>query len=36
MLREAELDYVRQLIADIASGALDGIEWWRDIHATGR
>ena len=33
VLREAELGYVRQLIHDIESGALDGIEWWRDIHA---
>ena len=32
VLREAELGYVRQLIADIESGALDGLEWWRAIH----
>lgn len=32
VLREAELSYVRQLIADITSGALDGLEWWRQIH----
>ena len=32
VLREAELGYVRQLIADITSGALDGLEWWRGIH----
>ena len=32
VLREAELGYVRQLIADIESGALDGIDWWRQIH----
>jgi DNA-binding PadR family transcriptional regulator len=32
VLREAELGYVRQLTADIASGALDGIDWWRAIH----
>jgi len=32
VLREAELGYVRRLIADIESGALDGIEWWRDMH----
>jgi len=32
VLREAELGYVRQLIADIESGALDGAAWWRDIH----
>jgi DNA-binding PadR family transcriptional regulator len=31
-LREAELGYVRRLIADIESGALDGIEWWRELH----
>jgi len=32
VLREAELGYVRQLIADITSGALDGLEWWQGIH----
>jgi DNA-binding PadR family transcriptional regulator len=32
VLREAELGYVRQLIADIESGALDGAAWWREIH----
>jgi DNA-binding PadR family transcriptional regulator len=32
VLREAELGYVRQLIADIGSGSLDGLEWWRAIH----
>jgi DNA-binding PadR family transcriptional regulator len=32
VLRGAELGYVRQLIADIESGALDGTGWWRDIH----
>ncbi len=33
VLREAELGYVRQLIADISSGALDGTAWWREMHA---
>jgi DNA-binding PadR family transcriptional regulator len=32
VLRETELGYVRQLIADIESGALDGAGWWREIH----
>jgi DNA-binding PadR family transcriptional regulator len=32
VLREAELGYVRQLIADIESGALDGTAWWREMH----
>lgn len=31
-LREAELDFVRQLIRDIQSGALDGTQWWRELH----
>jgi DNA-binding PadR family transcriptional regulator len=31
-LREAELDYVRQLIRDIKTGALDGAQWWREVH----
>jgi DNA-binding PadR family transcriptional regulator len=34
VLREAELGYVRQLIADIKSGALDGTQWWREMHAS--
>ncbi len=33
VLREAELGYVRTLISDIESGALDGVAWWRQIHA---
>jgi DNA-binding PadR family transcriptional regulator len=32
VLREAELGYVRRLAADIASGALDGLAWWREMH----
>jgi len=32
VLREAELGYVRKLIRDIESGALDGLEWWQAIH----
>jgi DNA-binding PadR family transcriptional regulator len=31
-LLEAELGYVRGLARDIASGALDGLEWWREMH----
>jgi DNA-binding PadR family transcriptional regulator len=31
-LRQTELDYVRQLIADIETGALDGTKWWREVH----
>jgi DNA-binding PadR family transcriptional regulator len=31
--RQAERDFVADLIADIASGTLEGIEWWRTIHA---
>jgi len=33
VLREAELGYVRRLIAGVASGALDGTAWWREMHA---
>jgi DNA-binding PadR family transcriptional regulator len=33
VLREAELGYVRRLVADIESGALDGTSWWREMHA---
>jgi DNA-binding PadR family transcriptional regulator len=32
VLGEAELSYVRQLIRDIESGALDGAQWWREVH----
>ncbi len=32
VLREAELGYVRALIRDIESGALEGMQWWRQIH----
>jgi DNA-binding PadR family transcriptional regulator len=32
VLKQAELDYVKQLIADISSGALEGLGWWRAIH----
>jgi DNA-binding PadR family transcriptional regulator len=35
-MREAELAYVKQLIADIASGELGGLEWWRTIHTDDR
>ncbi len=31
-MREAELRFVRELIEEIESGSLDGIEWWRAIH----
>lgn len=31
-LRESELDFVRRLAADIESGSLGGIDWWRAIH----
>jgi DNA-binding PadR family transcriptional regulator len=33
VLREAELSYVRRLMADISSGALDGTAWWREMQA---
>jgi DNA-binding PadR family transcriptional regulator len=32
VLREAELGYVRTLIRDIETGALDGTQWWREVH----
>ena len=32
VLREAELGYVRTLIRDIESGALEGTDWWQSIH----
>ncbi|MGA3352963.1 MAG: PadR family transcriptional regulator [Acidimicrobiales bacterium] len=32
VLSEAELGYVRDLIGDVESGTLDGLEWWREMH----
>jgi DNA-binding PadR family transcriptional regulator len=34
VLLEAELGYVRQLAADIKSGALDGAQWWQELHSS--
>jgi DNA-binding PadR family transcriptional regulator len=31
-LREAELEYVRKLSGEISNGALEGVDWWRDVH----
>ncbi|MGD0311980.1 MAG: PadR family transcriptional regulator [Acidimicrobiales bacterium] len=35
VLLEAELDFARRLAADIESGALDGVHWWRAVHQGG-
>jgi DNA-binding PadR family transcriptional regulator len=35
ILREAELSYVRKLASEISSGTLDGVQWWREVHARG-
>ncbi|MGD0944797.1 MAG: PadR family transcriptional regulator [Acidimicrobiales bacterium] len=32
VLREAELGYVRELLREIETGALEGLGWWRDVH----
>lgn len=32
-LRQVELDFVRRLVGDIESGRLDGVEWWKAVHA---
>lgn len=32
VLKEAELDYVHRLTGEIASGTLDGMDWWRQVH----
>ena len=34
-LEAAELKWTRRLIADIESGALDGLELWRNFHRRG-
>lgn len=36
VLRRAELDFVRALIADVETGGLAGSEWWHEIHATSQ
>lgn len=35
ILREAELSYARKLASEISSGSLDGVQWWREVHARG-
>jgi len=32
-LREAELEFVRRLVADIRADVITGIGWWRALHA---
>ena len=34
-IRAAEMDYVKALLRDIESGALEGSEWWHEIHERG-
>jgi DNA-binding PadR family transcriptional regulator len=34
-VRTAEIEFVRSLLRDIRSGALDGVEWWRRAHQLG-
>jgi DNA-binding PadR family transcriptional regulator len=34
-MRETEMTYVRELLRDIESGALDGSEWWHLVHELG-
>ena len=34
-LRAAELNFTRQLAADIREGRLEGIEWWRRVYREG-
>jgi DNA-binding PadR family transcriptional regulator len=34
-LLAAEVDYVRSLLGEIESGALEGAEWWREVHEHG-
>jgi DNA-binding PadR family transcriptional regulator len=35
-IREAEANWVRSLLAEIADGTLPGLAEWREFHATGR
>jgi len=32
ILLEAELEFTRGLVADIGSGALGGVDWWKSVH----
>jgi hypothetical protein len=32
---EAELDFALQLGADIETGTLGGVDWWRSVHEPG-
>jgi DNA-binding PadR family transcriptional regulator len=34
-VRTAEIDFVRSLVGDIRSGALEGVDWWRRAHERG-
>jgi DNA-binding PadR family transcriptional regulator len=34
-MRETEMEYVRELVRDIESGALEGTEWWHQVHERG-
>jgi hypothetical protein len=34
-MRQAEADWVRSLLAELAEGTLSGIAEWREFHATG-
>ena len=34
-LVQAEFEFVEQLAADIRSGTLEGLEWWRQAHESG-
>lgn len=36
VLKEAEIDYVHRLSRDITSGALEGMDWWRQVHDEDR
>lgn len=34
-LLAAEIDYIRSLLGDIQSGALEGADWWQGVHERG-
>jgi DNA-binding PadR family transcriptional regulator len=35
VLQEAEVSYVRALLAELTSGTFPGLDWWRAYHETG-
>jgi hypothetical protein len=35
-IRKAEADWLRGFIAELVAGTLPGMDFWRELHASGR